>query len=69
LRRQGRIICPEQERFPPARRQSAIQGSLSRGGLDRADKILWMFKPPGTLDRNWAKKGLIADPALPGPAL
>ena len=61
FKRQGRIIYPEQERIFRKLDRSAIQGSLSRGDLDRADKILRMFKAPGTLDRNWAKAELIAD--------
>jgi hypothetical protein len=60
FKRQSRIIYPEQERIFRQLDQSAIQGSLSRGDLDRADKLLRMFKAPGTLDRNWAKAELIA---------
>ena len=71
FKRQGRIIYPEQERIFRKLDRSAIQGSLSRGDLDRADKILRMFKAPGkpgTLDRNWAKAELLTDLALSGPA-
>jgi hypothetical protein len=68
FKRQGRIIYPEQERIFRNLDRQAIQGSLSRGDLDRADKILRMFKAPGTLDRNWAKAELLADLALSGPA-
>ncbi len=74
FKRQGRIIYPEQERILRKLDRSAIQGTLSRGDLDRADKILRMFKAPGkpgkpgTLDRNWAKAELHADLALSGPA-
>lgn len=68
FKRQGRIIYPEQERIFRNLDRDAIQGTLSRGDLDRADKILRMFKAPGTLDRNWAKAELHADLALSGPA-
>ena len=61
FKRQGRISYPEQERIFRKLDRSAIHGTLSRGDLDRADKILRMFKAPGTLDRNWAKAELIAD--------
>ena len=61
FKRQGRIIYPEQERIFRKLDRDAIQGNLSRGDLDRADKVLRMFKAPGTLDRNWAKAELIAD--------
>ena len=50
FRRQGRMILPEQERI--------------FRDLDRADKLLRMFKVPGTLDRSWAKAELIADMEL-----
>jgi len=46
--------------------RSAIQGNLTRGDLDRADKVLRMFKAPGTLDRSWTKAELIADLTLSG---
>jgi hypothetical protein len=54
FKRQGRIIYPEQERIFRKLDCSAIQGNLTRGDLDRADKLLRMFKAPGkrTLDRN-----------------
>jgi hypothetical protein len=61
FRRQGRLIYPEQVRIFCQLDRSAIQGKLTRGGLDRADKILRMFKAPGTLDRNWTKAELLAD--------
>jgi hypothetical protein len=61
FKRQGRIIYPEQERIFRKLDCSAIQGTLTRGDLDRADKLLRMFKAAGTLDRNWAKAELIAD--------
>jgi hypothetical protein len=64
FKRQGRIIYPEQQRIFRKLDCSAIQGSLTRGDLDRADKILRMFKAPGTLDRNWAKAELHADMEL-----
>ncbi len=66
FKRQGRIIYPEQERIFRKLDRSAIQGSLSRGDLDRADKVLRMFKAPGTLDRSWAKAELLTDLALSG---
>ena len=65
---QGRIIYPEQQRIFRKLDRSAIQGTLSRGDLDLADKVLRMFKAPGTVDRNWAKAELLADLALSGPA-
>jgi hypothetical protein len=37
---------------------------LTRSDLDRADKLLRMFKAPGTLDRTWAKAELLADMEL-----
>jgi hypothetical protein len=46
--------------------RDAIQGNLSTGDLDRADKVLRMFKAPGTLDRSWVKAELLADQALSG---
>jgi hypothetical protein len=58
------VIYPEQQRIFRQLDQDAIQGNLSRGDLERADKILRMFKPPGTLDRSWAKAELLADLAL-----
>ena len=63
FKRQGRIIYPEQERIFRKLDCSAIQGNLTRGDLDRADKLLRMFKAPGkrTLDRNCAKAELLAD--------
>jgi hypothetical protein len=64
--RQGRIIYPEQQRIFRKLDRSAIQGTLSRGDLDRADKVLRTFKAPGTLDRRWAKAELLADLALSG---
>jgi hypothetical protein len=66
FKRQGRIIYPEQERIFRKLDCSAIQGTLSRGDLDHADKVLRMFKTPGTLDRNWAKAELLAELALSG---
>jgi hypothetical protein len=66
FKRQGRIIYPEQERIFRQLDRSAIQGSLSRGELERADKVLRMFKAPGTLDRSWAKAELLTDLALSG---
>jgi hypothetical protein len=41
-----------------------MHGKLSRGELERADKVLRMFKTPGTLDRSWAKAELLPDQAL-----
>jgi hypothetical protein len=64
FRHQGRIIYPEQERIFRKLDRSAIQGTLSRGDFDLADKILRMFNAPGTLDRNWAKAETLADLAL-----
>jgi len=63
FRRQGRLIYPEQQRIFRKLDRNAIQGTLTRGDLDRADKILRMFKAPGkrTLDRNCAKAELLAD--------
>jgi hypothetical protein len=66
FKRQGRIIYPEQKRIFRKLERSAIQGSLGQGDLDRADKVLRMFKAPGTLDRNWAKAELLTDLALSG---
>jgi hypothetical protein len=66
FKRQGRIIYPEQERIFRKLERSAIQGSLGQGDLDRADKVLRMFKAPGTLDRNWAKAELLTELALSG---
>ena len=68
FKRQGRIIYPEQERIFRNLDRDAIQGNLSRGDLDRADKVLRMFKAPGTLDRTWAKAELLADIASSGSA-
>ena len=64
FRRQGRLIYPEQERIFRQLDRTAIQGNLSRGELERADKVLRMFKAPGPLDRSWAKAELLADLAL-----
>jgi hypothetical protein len=61
FKRQGRLIYPEQQRIFRQLDRSAIQGTLTRAELDRADKILRMFKVPGTLDRAWAKAELLAD--------
>ena len=61
FKRQGRLIYPEQERIFRQLDRSAIQGTLSRGELERVDKVLRMFKAPGTLDRSWAKAELLAD--------
>ena len=66
FKRQGRMIYPEQQRIFRNLDREAIQGNLSRGDLDRADKVLRMFKAPGTLDRSWAKAELLADLALSG---
>ncbi len=66
FKRQRRIIYPEQERIFRRLDRSAIQGTLSRGELERADKILRMFKAPGTLDRSLAKAELLTDLALSG---
>jgi hypothetical protein len=66
FRRQGRVIYLEQERIFRRLDRTAIQGNLSRGELERADKILRTFKAPGTLDRSWAKAELVADLALSG---
>ena len=68
FKRQGRMVYPEQERIFRNLDRSAIQGTLSRGDLDFADKMLRIFKAPGTLDRNRAKAELLADLALSGPA-
>jgi hypothetical protein len=64
FKRQGRIIYPEQERIFRKLDRSAIQGTLSRGDLDRADKVLRMFKAPGTLDRSWVNAEFLADMEL-----
>jgi hypothetical protein len=64
FKRQGRIIYPEQERIFRKLDRSAIKGTLSQGDLDRADKLLRMFKVPGTLDRGWAKAELLTDMEL-----
>src|SRR5262245_40796433 len=64
FRRQGRLIYPEQVRIFSQLDRSAIEGNLSRGELERADKSLRMFKAPGTLDRSWAKAELLVDLAL-----
>jgi hypothetical protein len=61
FKRQGRLIYPEQERIFRQLDRSAIQGTLGRGELERVDKVLRMFKAPGTLDRSWAKAELLAD--------
>jgi hypothetical protein len=66
FRRQGRLIYPEQERIFRQLDRSAIQGTLWRGELKRADKVLRIFKAPGTLDRSWAKAELLTDLALSG---
>jgi hypothetical protein len=55
FKRQGRLIYPEQERIFRQLDRSAIQGNLNRGDLERADKILRMFKAPGTVDRSWGQ--------------
>jgi hypothetical protein len=55
FKRQGRVIYPEQERIFHQLDGKAIQGNLSRGDLERADKVLRMFKAPGTLDRSWPR--------------
>src|SRR5262245_40400753 len=64
FRRQGRLIYPEQERIFSQLDRSAIQGNLSRGDLDRADKTLRMFKAPRSVNREWAKAELFADVAM-----
>jgi hypothetical protein len=64
FKRQGRLIYPEQERIFRQLDRGAIQGNLSRGDLDRADKILRMFKAPGAINREWAKVELLADLAM-----
>jgi len=64
FRRQGRIIYPEQRRIFSNLDRDAMHGRLSKGDLERADKIFRMFKAPGTLDRSWAKAELLADLAL-----
>jgi hypothetical protein len=61
FKRQGRLIYPEQERIFRQLDRSAIQGNLNRGALERADKILRMFKAPGTVDRSWAKAEQLAN--------
>ena len=66
FKRQGRMIYPEQQRIFRNLDRDAIQGNLSRGDLDRADKVLRMFKAPGTLDRSWVKAELLTDMALSG---
>jgi hypothetical protein len=68
FKRQGRVIYPEQKRIFRKLDCSAIQGTLTRGDLDRADKLLRMFKAAGRLDRNWAKAELLADLASSGRA-
>ena len=60
FRRQGRMIYPEQERIFRQLNRTAIQGNLRSGDLELADKVLRMFKAPGTLDRSWAKAELYA---------
>jgi hypothetical protein len=64
FKRQGRIIYPEQQRIFRSLDRNAIQNNLSRGHLERADKIFRLFKSPGTLDRSWAKAELLTDLAL-----
>jgi hypothetical protein len=66
FKRQGRIIYPEQARIFRQLDRSALQGTLSQGELERADKVLRMFKAPGKLDRSWAKAELLTDLALSG---
>jgi hypothetical protein len=66
FKRQGRLIYPEQERIFRQLDRKAIQGTLSRGELERADKVLRMFKVPGPLNREWAKAELLTDLALNG---
>src|SRR5262245_44932917 len=69
FRRQGRIVYPEQERIIRDLDRLAIRGSLTRADLDRADKVLRMFKAPGLVNRQWAKAELLADLALSSGAL
>jgi hypothetical protein len=64
FRRQGRMILPEQERIFRDLDRLAFRGGLTRADLDRADKLLRMFKVPGTLDRGWAKAELLTDMEL-----
>jgi hypothetical protein len=66
FKRQGRLIYPEQERIFRQLDRSVIQGTLGRGELERADKVLRMFKAPGTINREWAKVELLADLAMSG---
>jgi hypothetical protein len=66
FKRQGRLIYPEQERIFRQLDRDAIRGTLSRGDLERADKVLRMFKAPGTMNREWAKVELLADLAMSG---
>src|SRR5262245_26751587 len=49
FKRQGRLIYPEQQRTFRRLDRSAIQGNLSRGDIERADKTLRMFKAPGSV--------------------
>ena len=42
FKRQGRLIYPEQERIFRQLDRKAIQGTLSRGELERADKVIRM---------------------------
>ena len=66
FKRQGRMIYPEQQRIFRNLDRDAIQGSLSRSDLERADKVLRMFKAPRTMDRSWVRAELLADLALSG---
>jgi hypothetical protein len=53
-------------------RRRGIARAITRSGGGpmrawvRADKVLRMFKAPGTLDRSWAKAELLTDLALSG---
>jgi hypothetical protein len=66
FKRQGRLIYPEQERIFRQLDRDAIRGTLSRGDLERADKVLRMFKAghagsqvgqDGTPDRPGTERG------------
>jgi hypothetical protein len=68
LQAPGTVFYPEQQRTFRQLDRSAIQGTLSRSDIERADKILRMFKEPKTLNRNWAKAELLIDLVLSGGA-
>jgi hypothetical protein len=68
LKRQGRLIYPEQERIFRGLDRLACQGKLTAAAISEAACTVRLFKQPGPIGREWAKAELLVDIELSGSA-